>query len=822
MSLTIESNKETTGVTTFESEACEQVQVLGAHHVPPTLATVQTDLQNLSKYFARPRLIYSSAIPTTYANMYNSRVSVSDMLTTYFPDGDIRMTGVFSIRFSLVYTIQLATTPYHQGVLVASWQYGDISTSFSPTSGDTARGAIPGMQTNLPHVRMDVSDTTMATLKVPFLSVQESLTVSSAIEYGIFTITPLLPVTSGPGTSNPTLRLYVHLEDLEFFGAVPQESASVALQSGAVAKEFMKDTHPFSSGLSSMGEVFRYVALGIPSLSSLAGPPAWFLAQAAKVARSFGFSRPITTDPPMRILGQSHVHEANIDLPSAVTMVAPTATNTLAVSTEFCHTDVDEMSLAFINGQYGQICAGVMTTANPSGTALYATRVSPSNFWFRARFSGSPPYCNVPAPASSTVNDVGNGFIPSHLFFTSACFRQWKGSFRFRFSFAKTKFHGGRVLVIYNPFPNGQANSPNPTDAYGFINGLPTGTYGPQPFGYTKMFDLRDSNVFEFDVPYVSTIPYRSFFDNIGSLLMYVQDPLISPSTVPAEVPFLVEVKALSDFELAIPVTPRYTPGVTDVGAITTIRYQSGALVSMTDVKDSQLCVGEIIKSVKQLIMIPHAILSGVVITNTVNEFNLFPWFWGPRYNISSAAPTAYLTGSFSYGHYFARAYTFLKGGTDYHFYVINPASHSMQITSYPVGMQNGVALPINLGLATNAPYSSNVRVNQLNNDYGTHLRVPAYQTVPRLETSYLLGTPWAPVFSNIARINPFPLAAAMMTNVVKALFYNISTSNSTVRTLRSAADDAALGIYVGPPILLLLPQNTTNIVYDPDSSVGN
>lgn len=823
MSLSIAANTETTGVTTFESEACQQVEVLGAHHYHPKLSPLQPDIQNLTDYFSRPRLIFSATIPTGQAPVWSAQFNNNTIFTTVFPDGFRRLKGVYGVRFTMVFTYQLATTPFHQGVLVANWQYGPAATVALPTSALTPRTTTLGMQTNVPHVLMDVASTTMAVLKIPYLAVPEFYPLTDDYTtYGHAAVIPLLPVTSGVGTAPPTIRIYMHLEDLELIGAVPDETATLVLQAGKkvspVTSEFNQESKPFSSALNSAGMALSYLAKGIPSLSSLAGPPAWFLGQAARLARFYGFSKPTIVDPPQRMYITSNVDEFNVDKASLTSVVGPFAENTLAVSPEFAHNDVDEMSFEYITSQYSQICIGKMETTDASTTPLYATAVSPSSFWFRSRLTGAAPFCNVGAPKSSLVNDTPRGFIPSNIFFLASCFKEWKGSFRFRFTFAKTKFHGGRVFVQYNPtYYSSDGDITYFSDTPSTVVSLPSGGFGLQPFGYSKLFDLRDSNVFEFDVPYISAKPYNSFFGDIGSLVMYVQDPLIAPATVPSSVPFCVEVKAMPDFEVAIPVSPAYPPVTIADATTSNVRYQSGKLVSMSRQQDSQLCIGEKMLSVKQMISVPKVSYGGTILANTVDSMTLMPWWYGPMYNFTTPANAPFLREMFGFGFYFSQAYTFVKGGTDYHFYPGNSSMAGTMITVSQISPTPG--MPAGAGFPNNTPFSSNARVFQDNMTVGTHVRLPAYQKYARYLSSVLGTLSWYPALNDPNSTVQIPYTRDGPLVQYTANVINFSTGTTQLRISRNAADDAGLGMYIGPPILGLLPPNNPNGAYDLDST---
>jgi hypothetical protein len=104
-------------------------------------------------------------------------------------------------------------------------------------------------------------------------------------------------------------------------------------------------------------------------------------------------------------------------------------------------------------------------------------------------------------------------------------FRYWRGGIKFRFTFAKTKFHGGRVMVAFVPATYDTATNAvlsNPVPAPETTGGL------VQPFQQSAIFDLKDSNTFEFHVPYISARPWLSTFGTVGGVTMLVMDRLVT------------------------------------------------------------------------------------------------------------------------------------------------------------------------------------------------------------------------------------------------------------------------------------------------------
>lgn len=820
-SLSVGDNPEATGLTTFLSEACDSTSVLGKHYFKSPLAPAQKDIQDLTSYFARPRIIAS--FPTVLGStnhQFATQLSPFTTFTNWFPFGKDRLAGVFGARFTTVFTLQVNATPFMQGVIGLCFQYGEIMTA-SSGSGLTPRGVTPGMQTNLPHVRLDLAENTMVQLRVPFMSNFEFLPVISVRNIGTLTVFTLLPPLAGASAGIPTVKVYVHLEDMELIGATNPESNVVALQSGKklnpVAEEYEDASKPLSSGVHMMGKSLSYISQGVPSLASLAGPPIWALGLAARIIRYFGYAKPTVVTPPVKVWPQAHINEFNVDLPSDAAVVGYMASNTLAPGPNFAHTEVDEMALPFILGSYSQLCMGTMSTTNTVGTTIYATIVSPSSFWFRSRLTGAAPFCNISAPRLSPA--VGTtSFIPTNIFYLGSCFRFWKGGFKFRFTFAKTKFHTGRVLVNYDPTPTFTNSYPSGAGGGVFAPGTLTAPFSsaPQPTGYSAVWDLKDGNVFEFEVPYMAFVPYLGFYDNSGSLTMTLTDNILAPSTVSSTVQFLVEVKAMDDFELSVPCCPRYPPYNTINPTV--VRYQSGKMLGVATPDDAQHCIGEIITSVKQLITMPKIADAGSVPATANDNIYLMPWWYGNRIS-SLTAPVVFPKETFGFGNYFANAYAFVRGSTDYHFYPLSVGAADVYMSVAPIGVDSATAGVQND--PTNSPYSNMPRAVHTSAESGMHVRLPAHQKIARYETDIFWNVPWIPNFQQATKVFSFQPALEVPYEIFRLVVRNQSASPITVQLTRAAGDDAGLSMYMGPPLLATLFAPTGSL-YDPDSGIWN
>lgn len=798
-SLAITSVPESTGVTTFVQEACTAISAVDVSY-SKTFYPVQNELQDVREYFRRPVCIRSNTIGTTRARQWVQNGTMATYLG-FWNDAQGRLRGAYGIRATMVLTLQVAATPFHQGLTCLSAQYGyqTGSTGIYDRSKDSCTS------TNLPSVVLDLSVDTSVQLKIPYLSVSEYSDIRGTMaetSYVQVALNNLCAVPTVAGMGSPSYQVYLHLEDIELFGATPQATTNVALTAGRklspVTEEFEKDSHPFSSALYASSRAVNFIAKGVPSISSIGGPVAWALGKAAGVVRYFGYGKPAVTEPVMRIFRQDNVGEFNTDVATSTMVLAATAANTTSINTSVGYSDVDEMSLKYVTSRWGQINVFDISNATSAGTLIYGTPICPLAFWFRSR-AGVPAANKFLYPYGTATS---NSVQPSHIMFAAMSFKQWRGGLKFRFTFAKTKMHAGRVMVAFNPY---QLTTLDSTKMYAPTNvDIPTyGTAGADPFGYSAIFDLKDSNVFEFKVPYVSPIPYANLSTYTGALAMYVVNPLISSSVVSSTISCIVEVAGDVDFELANPagiMMPVHNSG--------TIALTAGRVLSEAPEILNQCTVGESVNSVKQLIAIPHVSSAYDVSPPSVI---VPPWYYQPRFSVLTPPTNTFDPLSFSYGGNWASCYGFMKGGTDVHCYSqIGACTFGIVQVPVPGAYTLPNFAPDNRG-ASNAPTMVTAQ-NSL------HARLPGFFPTARAHTwiantLVAAGSNWANnPWSSTTSVTPFDGVQALysVTAQISALY----TGDPSYYMNRNASDDAQLAMYIGPPPVFT-PASGLNAPFD-------
>lgn len=848
------------GLTHFSNEALEAVETnLG--HSKKSFIDPDDQYQDIKRYFERPRLFVKFDASTTRGKIGDWNITsgvTGNPIARFWPASALtRLSGVYAYRATMKFTLTLSATPFQQGLITIGFQYG-----CGNNTEVHARGLFPPLSTNVPHARLNFSDTTIAELTVPYIFPYEFFEIANSVlnggdnfdfPAGNLAIVQQLPYITLPGALPPRLSLYVSLHDMELFGAVPIALGAIIPQSGKFIEREQKQAKPqVSSALKTVSKVSGTVgrvagALGIPFLSTAGTTVSWLSDKLAGTAKSFGYSKPIQEGSAARTAMISTACDPNIDIPDPSVVVAPFSTNRLDLA-PVDNTMVDELSLPYVLSQWNQIFVGTMASAYLDGTHLYATRCSPTNFWFRT--NAGLPGGNLPLPVSSTLTT--NAYAPSTLCYLAPMFRYFRGGFKFRFTFAKTKFHAGRVIASFVPSTEdfttqsvGTSVVPVPEVANG----------GVQPFGASVIFDLKDDNVFEFEVPFVCTRNWLSTLGSFGGVVLSVMDPLRITGETATTIQFLVEVCAMPDFEFADFVGAGYIaamgptsnsatvllqaggevpdedpplvplPTTPDV-SFNTFRLESGEVVTDVEpvhdekVEVCQHTMGEKITSLKEIMQIPYYSTytqANSVATNVVTS--LPNWAYYP--DVALATPyvnTANFFFATMPSSLIAHMYAYCSGSTVYHAYTSSADTQIFirQNTSdgtLPNTIPSNTTSDPRFRGVCSAPrhMSCGGAVNFL------HARCPSYQKthlVPRDNFGLLGGNAvWGSTFANAS---PYRNSGWLLSTTGTGP----STNLTRVTVGIAAGDDARCYQYIGPPPVLL-PASTSTATVTENYSAG-
>lgn len=772
------------------------------------------DVASLTRFLERPVIVTAGNLGASPGNIWAYRfVDTGSYRTILGGNNWDRLKGSVGIRGTMVFTVNVTASAFNQGILALAYQHGIASL----TSNKLRHLTFPNV-VNLPHVRMNIASTTMMQLEVPYVSQAEYIPIETTswapLNAGVVSLTNLTGSRVVAGQDAARYTVYVSMKDIEIIGPMPYDTNTVSLQSGmdstkhTIAKAVKsagvavrgvseitkeaRDSKIVSGTLNTVAKVAR-VASYVPGLGAIGGTVDWFASFASKTAKSLGYSKPLDERLVKRMTRQSYALDGQIDVPGNGFSLSPFQGNKVNVGPDLGMSDDDEMHFDYILTKYQYIYHGIFSNAAAPGDAIYGCPICPTSFWYRDAVLGAGvPLSNKPLKTGNTATE--NAFLPSTLCYVSDSFRWWRGSFKFRVSFAKTKLHGGRVQMTFIPNQiNNALNFPHASTTV-----IPTvgGGAGPVSTGYSYIFDLRDADEFEFEVPYISFQPYTSVIRSIGDVSLTVVAPLKVNATVPSTVDFMVEVAAMPGFELACP-TPSLMSTVPTTGA-TTITYQSGLSFAPAVDDISQQVVGERMVSLKQAIMQPDYFVQDVA-NLTIFDMHFDPWYKANAPALSAPmSTTAVALWLASRSSRFASLYAFARGSTMAIVQKDKAADNVATVLKYK-GNSGGVnpttfSSFFDRGLNY---YSSTVIADTLES---VRAKIPVYGPYAR----YNVQEATADMGGDSVAPNTNTWNSSANSVVPQLTVRNSSGQTARILVGRAAADDATLSRFIGPPACIV------------------
>lgn len=504
---------------------------------------------------------------------------------------------------------------------------------FAPFDDVSNRGAQPNNlpnATGFPGVEIDVGSNAPVEIKMPYCSPLSHFNLlDSHSNMGEMYIVPINPIQSGtsPLTVGAYFTIFAWFEDIEL--AMPTskpvlvppvpfgEEEVWTAQVGSVADEEVwtaqvgSEEHAATSGppISGVANAVASAAsvLGsVPILGSWMRPVEWVSRAIGGAASAVGWNKPTNLDkncPYINVPAKGYTNVDGIDLSSKLGAMPD---NGLTYDGGIFSTEVDEMDLTYVSSKSCLFRSGIPWSVNDA--------------------VGSTVHYNAVAPGLVQGMDT---YSPTTVAFVASMFQQWRGTIKYRLAAAKTAFHTGRLRITYHPGIYGQSAFSPPTDAEN---------------AYNWILDLSVSSELEFEVPYVSNVPWKEVWlgpyndtrwekekYSTGTITVTILNELRRASdSVADNVPLNMWISGGEDIAYAIPDFARYAIAepVSELGQLQenpelewkaqVFNLTSTAIEHNEQVQDTstavfpmgmmdhtmaeQLCIGEKITSLRQLI----------------------------------------------------------------------------------------------------------------------------------------------------------------------------------------------------------------------------
>lgn len=479
-----------------------------------------------------------------------------------------KLRGVYLFRADVIITLQINAVRFQAGRYILAFipSFGNGDTTWSNYKYKMHTANLTTV-TQLPHVEIDLAQQTHVTLRLPFVSVYTHLmpgqtTSTSPLTFGSLFMVPYWPLIPGSADNLAPYTVWGHFDNIELGSvALPQSGYSIG-QKEAKAM----GVGPVSSVAAKVAKTATVLG-EVPMLAPATSVVGWLADLTGRVARVWGFSKPMVQNAPSRVHRTILPYAANTDQSVTSQSLALVSDNEVVVNSGVSGSAVDEMSFDYIKGVYAFSGNLSWTTLLPADSLLGTFAHNPSTY--------------------SYVFGKGVTMVP--VAFLQTFFKMWRGGLKFRFKLVKTEFHSGRLRITYSP-------------GYHVVPTL--GSVSDLDILHQEIIDIRDTAEFEFVVPYVSPELYTRSGVPTGALFIHVLDPLVAPSTVSSTVPILVEVAGADDLEFAIPANTKYEPyaPVVPMSGYTINPAVKLGATSGDPNKPATIAVGEKIVSFRQLL----------------------------------------------------------------------------------------------------------------------------------------------------------------------------------------------------------------------------
>jgi hypothetical protein len=586
----IKSDETTSSVRPLRPQSGEEVQVTHPDTASIGLGTPETQTQNvkfvdihpgftheqkgnfdavrdhafiqdarLQDFFQRPVLIQSAEWDVSSGL---SQVSF-DPWTLFFEDPKVlnRLANYRLLRCKLHIKVTISASPFH---------YGRVMVDYLPrhTVDDYTSVRSPYIDPDYvlvsqrPHICLNPSESEGGEMILPFFYEKNAIdiTLSEWNQMGQLTMSEFSPLKSASSTTDPvTINVFAWAEDVKF--AIPT-SSHPTLAPQSTGDEYEKKPFSYKAGVvaAAANRLNTIPVIGPFARATEIGAQA-----AGAMATLFGFSRPNDLEI-VQHRPRTKTSFAITNAKDDCEKLTVDGKQELSIDPRLAGLEnVDELGINYIASKESYYGSFDWATTDAPETPLFAEIVDPG--------------INQKVIATNTEY-----YLPA-MAFASLPFKYWRGSIKFRFVVVASKYHRGRLKIVYDPVKHNVA--PDYNEAYTTIVDIGetkdfTITCGwGQNSSYREVKPINDLHTAS---SYTSGIGGTENFGN-GSLSVYVVNELSHPD-VSCDVEVKVFVSAGEDFEVAKP-DSTYLQGVriSEVQPDELLKPQSGEEVVLDDRK---------------------------------------------------------------------------------------------------------------------------------------------------------------------------------------------------------------------------------------------
>jgi len=454
-----------------------------------------------------------------------------------------KLQNYYLVKGDLKVTFYVNGTPFHAGMLLASYQYLNGGAVSVTIGGDTQLVT----RSQRPHLNLNVSTCKSGCLCIPFFVPQNYLSLTSAhvsaANIGTMNIDSYASLVQiNAGTDSVTITVFAELTNA-VLTAPTDNAVSLSGDCHLSFEMFDLEAHsgdeyttegvisgPASTVAAIAGRLVEAPVIGPLALATQMGANA-----IAGFARFFGYSKPVVLEDikPMRNTPVSHLALTEGGDMSQKLTVTGKQEITIDPSTVNLPPE-DELALSFLTRKESYVTQFSWDVTDAVASTLFA--------------------CDIdPMVERRSVVTGGHIIIPTSLSFASRAYEGWSGTLNYRFQVIASQYHRGRIAIIYDP------TGPISTDPYNTT--------------FNTIIDLSEGRDFTVSFKWQQDMPYlfcnkanaHTFYTQTapetevaarananGIFFVSVVNELVVPDGTTG-IKILVSISAGDDFELVNP-----------------------------------------------------------------------------------------------------------------------------------------------------------------------------------------------------------------------------------------------------------------------------
>jgi hypothetical protein len=490
-------------------------------------AALATDA-TLEEFFSRPLRIRSFDWGVG-ANLFQRFNPWQD----YFENPRVinRIANYKLMRAKLHLKFTINGNAFHYGRLICS--YNPLPDDDSMTVDRAFLDADIVAASQRPHVYLDPTNSQGGEMKLPFFTPKNVLDIV-AMDWrnmGELVIHSMQGLKHANGaTDSVTVNVFAWAEDVKFAIPTNFEPGAISPQADEYGKK------PMSRIAGVVANAASYFT-DIPVIGPFARATEIGASAMGAIATLFGYSAPVNLES-SQFRPVTTYNIATTNQPNESAKLTLDCKNELTLDPRTVGLEgKDEMTIKYISQRESWFSNFSWTIGTTRETLLWNHVVDPCLHYVQGNELHMPAVCFAAVP-----------------------FKFWRGTLKYRFQFVCSKYHKGRVKIVYDP------------------TGTPSSGTAEYNTAYTTIVDISDNTDFEIAVGWGQRDPYREHF-SVGSVIMnqmfgttplalttpasvigngtlsvYVVNELTVPnSTTNNDIEVNVFVSAGDDFEVAVP-----------------------------------------------------------------------------------------------------------------------------------------------------------------------------------------------------------------------------------------------------------------------------